>query len=297
VFREGANHNRRGNNRRASFGGRKPPCLFFPAGKCKNGLVYHSFVSIIFSLTFCDSDDCRFPHVTPEGPIPHHGYFSGRGSGSRPRGHINGNGFGAIDEKLGGTSIRDVCNVSLFAACKFLTLNQDTPSRASNGAEGTSRSQSTDPGSRPRFSHGMKVNHAVNGVRTEKSSSVKQRVPNADEFPVLAGSTTPPSRSPGLNGSLPHVNGHSGPTAAQVLQAPPPARRDSAPKESILHDTTPDSGLKVAQPVKVGQMSTYFINFLSDFSCPRSPSQKRMESWSILLTNIRRINSQSHLPQ
>ena len=37
-------------------------------------------------------------------------------------------------------------------------------------------------------------------------------MPNADEFPVLGGSTTPPQ-----------VNGHSthnGPTAAQILQAP-----------------------------------------------------------------------------
>jgi len=57
---------------------------------------------------------------------------------------------------------------------------------------------------------------------------VKQRVPNADEFPVLAGSTTPPARSPGVNGSLPNGNGHAAPTAAQILQAPRPVRSNSS---------------------------------------------------------------------
>lgn len=58
----------------------------------------------------------------------------------------------------------------------------------------------------------------------------QQRVPNADEFPVLAGSTTPPTRSP--NGVLTNGNGHQGPTAAQVLLAPPPVRKDNATEPS-----------------------------------------------------------------
>lgn len=37
--REGMGHHRRGAPRRGSFGGRKPPCLFFPTGRCKNGYV------------------------------------------------------------------------------------------------------------------------------------------------------------------------------------------------------------------------------------------------------------------
>jgi hypothetical protein len=107
---------------------------------------------------------------------------------------------------------------------------------------------------------------------------VKQRVPNADEFPVLAGSTTPPSRSPGLNGSLPHVNGHSGPTAAQVLQAPPPVRRDSATKESVTRHATPDSS-KVTQPVKVGQTINLRNGFVSDFF----PQESKAETNGILV--------------
>jgi RNA-binding, Nab2-type zinc finger len=36
--RDGPNHHRRGSMRRQSFGSsRKPPCLFFPSGRCRNG--------------------------------------------------------------------------------------------------------------------------------------------------------------------------------------------------------------------------------------------------------------------
>ena len=38
----GVNHHRSGSMRRPSFGSRKPPCLFFPSGRCKNG--YWNFV-------------------------------------------------------------------------------------------------------------------------------------------------------------------------------------------------------------------------------------------------------------
>jgi hypothetical protein len=36
-YRENGGHNRRGSARRGSFAGRKPPCLFYPSGRCKNG--------------------------------------------------------------------------------------------------------------------------------------------------------------------------------------------------------------------------------------------------------------------
>lgn len=77
-----------------------------------------------------------------------------------------------------------------------------------------------DPAARAR---GGKPN--FNAQANKRASMVKQRVPNADEFPVLAGSTTPPARSPGV---LPNGNGHAGPTAAQILQAPRPVRSNSS---------------------------------------------------------------------
>lgn len=61
----------------------------------------------------------------------------------------------------------------------------------------------------------------------EKKPFVKQqRVPNADEFPVLGGSSTTSSRSSVSGAGAPVTNGPAGPTAAQVLQAPPPSRKD-----------------------------------------------------------------------
>ena len=55
----------------------------------------------------------------------------------------------------------------------------------------------------------------------------KQRVPNADEFPVLGGSSTPPQ----VNGNG-HAT-HTGPTAAQVLQAPA-VRKDPSKSDTLV---------------------------------------------------------------
>ncbi|KAH9486558.1 hypothetical protein JR316_0000623 [Psilocybe cubensis] len=212
--REGANNHRRGSARRPSFSSRKPPCLFYPAGRCKNG------------------DDCRFPHVLNEsGAAPvHSGFPAARGGAPRPRPQANGvNGVAHVEARLNNMSIQD----------------QETP-RQKNGAEGSSRSHSSDAGNRPKFHQGSK--HPNTGANNKKAAAVRQqqqqqqqqqqrqqRVPNADEFPVLGGSTTP-TRVPGVNGI---VNGHSGPTAAQVLQAPPPTRKDGS-KESSTRGATPD---------------------------------------------------------
>jgi hypothetical protein len=102
-----------------------------------------------------------------------------------------------------------------------LNVREDAQPRV-NGTAASSRSQSTD-GSRSR---GTKSNGPP---RAEKKTAPKQRVPNADEFPVLGGST---------NSSRSSVNGSYGPTAAQVLQAPAPARKD----------TTKDPATRAASP-------------------------------------------------
>jgi hypothetical protein len=54
------------------------------------------------------SDDCRFPHVMPDGPGP---YFTARGGGPRqPRGHSqsNNNGSSGLEENFNNMNIRDV---------------------------------------------------------------------------------------------------------------------------------------------------------------------------------------------
>lgn len=49
--REGYGHQRRGSARRPSFGiSRKPPCLFFPSGRCKNGYVCSLYLAICANL-------------------------------------------------------------------------------------------------------------------------------------------------------------------------------------------------------------------------------------------------------
>ncbi|KAH7930514.1 hypothetical protein BV22DRAFT_1054634 [Leucogyrophana mollusca] len=207
LFRQGMTHNRRGSMRRGSFGGRKPACLFYPSGRCRNG------------------DDCRFPHVLSDTQLPQPVNFPARGI--RPR--DGANGIGTIEEKFANMAVRE-----------------EAPRR--NGTAASSRSQSTDNGSRSR---GIKSN----GPRVDRKPPVRQRVPNADEFPVLGGSTTPPSRS-SVNGGPP-VNGHVGPTAAQVLQAPPPFRREST-KDATTRSASPEqyapkSSQKLTSPVQESQ--------------------------------------------
>ncbi|KAL0578513.1 hypothetical protein V5O48_003506 [Marasmius crinis-equi] len=186
---------RRGTGRRGSFGvrGGKPPCLFFPAGKCKNG------------------DDCRFPHILPENPTVPQQYFSSRGGAPRaPRAHLNGNanGFGSLEQKMSNMSVRD-------APRNGNELNGKMDNRPRHGYGGFKNSLNNVP---PQ----------PNGKRL---SPIRQRLPNADDFPVLAGSTTPPSSKT--------VNGYfSGPTAAQVLQAPAPARSTSS---TATRTGSPDS--------------------------------------------------------
>ncbi|KAI0040803.1 hypothetical protein FA95DRAFT_1611504 [Auriscalpium vulgare] len=191
--------NRRGGFRRPSFASRKPPCLFFPAGRCRNG------------------DECRFPHVLPDASAPHPPGHFGRGGRFRPA----QNGTAHLEEKLANLGLRD-----------------DGAPQASSG--------STTPSDRPRPSPSHKQFSSLpNGTRPAVRAPVpKQRVPGADEFPVLGGATTPPARSPGPNGHI----GLSGPTAAQVLQAPPMRRGDSKDSLSAPSEPTPEPARQTQAP-------------------------------------------------
>ena len=122
-----------------------------------------------------------------------------------------------------------------------------------NNSNGSSRSQSTEPNSRPRGPSGYKGN-VINGYRNDKKHvAVKpQRVPSADEFPVLSGSLTPPLRSPGASSA----NGWTGPTAAQVLQAPAPPRKESQPS---TRGVSPANG-RPGPPAKVCECNDVSYN-------------------------------------
>ncbi|KAF8832172.1 hypothetical protein HHX47_DHR1000894 [Lentinula edodes] len=198
--RESTGHARRSSIRRGSFTTRKPPCLFFPAGKCKNG------------------DDCRFPHILlNDYPSPPHSYAAGRGGAFRaPRGHPNHNSVGnGLDAKMADLTIRDT--------------------RPQNGHPAAPVKIESKDGNRPRPGQGYK-----NASNKRPPPIKQQRVPNADEFPTLGNLASPPPKSSSVYFS--NGNGHSGPTAAQVLQAPPP-RRDSESFPSVNGTRTPsDSG-------------------------------------------------------
>ncbi|KAF8632966.1 hypothetical protein AX15_001563 [Amanita polypyramis BW_CC] len=189
--RDGMSHGRRGGGgRRGSFSSRKPPCIFYPSGRCKNG------------------DDCRFPHILPDGSASQNPYYSNRG-GARMRGNSAGNGFTGMDEKFANLHIRD---------------DQSRP-------DGLFRSgDNGGHGGRTKYDRGFRHHGGnMNGSHIGKKPPIpKQRVPDADEFPVLGGSTTPPNRQP-----------NGGPTAAQVLQAPPPVGKGGS--HSGTRGTTPDS--------------------------------------------------------
>ena len=124
----------------------------------------------------------------------------------------------------------------------YWLMQQDVgPASAQTNANGTANGQA--PHAQPNgFSrpHNNFRNGYVNGKRATnghangyahrepQQQQARQRVPSADEFPVLGGSTTPPARSPGAMGVMPN-----GPTAAQVLQAPPPAKKVPAKAPSV----------------------------------------------------------------
>lgn len=57
---------------------------------------------------FFHSDECRFPHVMPDGPVPHHQNHLGSRSGiSRPR-PSNNHPFKVIEEKFGAMTLQEV---------------------------------------------------------------------------------------------------------------------------------------------------------------------------------------------
>lgn len=206
------NHHRRGSMRHPSYGSRKPPCLFFPSGRCKNGYGTSLYRVPFIKVSYLDRDDCRFPHILPDGATVPANFSQVKGGSSRSLRISQSDRQGTLAEKLSNLTFRDDQNPK-------------------NGVERPYAGEN-----RLKFQTNGKHHYhpGLNG-HSKKSLPVKQhiqRVPKADEFPVLAGTVTPPKL---VNG-----NGHNGLTAAQVLQAPPP-RKDTS-RELSSRNTTPEPG-------------------------------------------------------
>lgn len=77
---------RRPGLRKNSYASKKPACLFFPSGRCRNG------------------NDCRFPHILPE----NNGFGPGR-MGSKPRYPLNGvtNNMTNLEEKFSRMNVQE----------------------------------------------------------------------------------------------------------------------------------------------------------------------------------------------
>lgn len=75
----------------------------------KTGKPLYARFSVLNLMSFL-SDECRFPHVLPDGSGNQQNtpFYPNR-NGARTRGNNAGNGFTAIDEKLANLNIRDVC--------------------------------------------------------------------------------------------------------------------------------------------------------------------------------------------
>lgn len=148
-------------------------------------------------------------------------------------------------------------------------------SRNGTGASTTdsSRSQSAEPGQkgRPPF----KQNHFTNGNgprQDRKFGPMKtgpQRVPNADEFPVLGG--VPSSRASSNGASTP---GYSGPTAAQVLSAPAPRKdvqtRGSTPDLSVSAPAFKVCAFAISSPGDLENLPWMNVSRRSTELCPSS---------------------------
>ncbi|KAF8338063.1 uncharacterized protein EI90DRAFT_3013387 [Cantharellus anzutake] len=184
--REGSfNGFRRGRPSFSNGGPRKTnlPCMFFPSGKCRNG------------------DSCRFQHI--EDDPGRHSYpylrsYRGRTNGANP------------DEKK-----TNDFEVKYFSGQRpdKATIAEQLSTLPSN-----IRNLSLANGYHGKNSHNGKSAHA-----SAKSQPPPQRVPNADDFPSLNGSSAI-TRSPASSvQSL--LNGK---TAAQILKSTPSHR--SVPK-------------------------------------------------------------------
>ncbi|KZS95828.1 hypothetical protein SISNIDRAFT_327564 [Sistotremastrum niveocremeum HHB9708] len=233
VPRDQQRPNNRGNPRRighphgshGSFG-KKPACLFFPTGRCRNG------------------DQCRFPHVMPEPGAQVNGAFSVRyPTRSRPAPPPT------LEDKMAGLTVRET-------------------NGASTNGDGSSEHDPADPATQQQARFPNSTRQLVNGAgRTEKRNnpSIKQRIPNADDFPTLQGNKTPPL----TNG---HVNGHfsNGPTVAQVLQAA------TAKSQAAKSDTSEKDGFRRPAQLKAGHSITESNGdtstpYSSDSAEPKSP--------------------------
>jgi hypothetical protein len=215
--------------------GNPPPCAFFREGKCRNG----EFCK--FPHLDADGNDCRHPDVI-RGIIPP--------MPTRPPRVLNmmhgGRSYPQHQQMLAAKQAQAAANAEAAAAGedgsatpesgsdKGSATSAGLPPKPSSGSLPPSRagsqpgharvgSRAHSPSGRrggPRYANGHTSRSSSNGG--DKKPAAPQRIPRADEFPVLGGSPTPSTerREPSW-----------GKTAAQVLSEPAPAKPEAVKEE------------------------------------------------------------------
>lgn len=153
-------------------------------------------------IVFCviNRDDCRFPHVLPEpGTQPAFRY--------PPNGHNHNNNNGG---------------------------RYGHRSRPSMGHHDGPPPAHIPPGTKLPFAPNGHVPHTGPSPNQPNGSpnQQQQRVPNADDFPVLRSAASAPGTPNGVERAS-ASNGSGGLTAAQVLQAPPPTKKGKAESDTV----------------------------------------------------------------
>ncbi|KAJ3760544.1 hypothetical protein EV360DRAFT_81064 [Lentinula raphanica] len=191
--REPTGHTRRGSIRRGSFTSRRPPCLFFPSGSCKNGA------------------DCRFPHIQPN-EFSSHSYTNGRGGAPKAHrgGHLNHNvSTNGLDAKMASLTIQNTRSQNGHSENPIKTERKDgTRSRLGPGSKHTSKRPPPPPiqqrvpnadefptlgnlTSPPPKSSGF----LPNGHGPTAAQVLQAPAPRRDSFPLVNGTHTTSSES------------------------------------------------------------------------------------------------------
>ncbi|KAF8516544.1 hypothetical protein BU17DRAFT_92632 [Hysterangium stoloniferum] len=192
------------NGNGGGFGGKKPACLFYPSGRCRNG------------------DECRFPHVMsdPNNPPPPHGH-GGRPHFPSRRGGYNGNGGSTgLEDRMGGMRI----------GAHARNRSQTNPgqgqgqSPAPQGAQQQQQQQRIPSADEfPVLNGHLSTSGSENGVNSHSGHA--QEHGSGAESGHTNGHATPNTPANGhANGHAHYQNGWAnamngtGPTAAQILR-------------------------------------------------------------------------------
>jgi hypothetical protein len=175
-------------------------------------------------------ENTQISPISPRGGYP--GSFGRMANGRRPT------ILGPIEDKMGDLSVKEVCvflvsmvaNNDVFSQQNENTEHYEAGPRSAGVSKPFSSSPKVRPIRAPLSTPSTPINRQPTHLQSHQQTP-SQRLPSADDFPVLTGSATPPSGNGAAYGGA-----WSGPTAAQVLKG------IGAKKGSNASGMTPENG-------------------------------------------------------